>query len=231
MVARLQDSKVEVASLATATLSGIIKALPPHELNNLRSSLVAQVPRLFGAPAGSKARRGGGASRALPVVAAAAAAGDAAAAVATQQQQGTGFLAEAQAVVQGLKAFVLSSPYDVPQWMPEVLMALVTAANNRHPLVSVMGCVCVLSLLLFLRVHTTHLTTCCARPLRTTTGAARREQGAERVQAHARGGRDRGAEGAARRGAVGGAQPGHQQRDLLCVMRGARGRGVGVGVM
>jgi hypothetical protein len=53
-----------------------------------------------------------------------------------QQQQGSGFLVEAQAVVQGLKAFVLSAPYDVPAWMPQVLMALVTAANSRNPLVS-----------------------------------------------------------------------------------------------
>jgi proteasome activator subunit 4 len=68
----------------------------------------------------------------MPVVAAAAVAGG----DGQQQQQGSGFLVEAQAVVQGLKAFVLSAPYDVPAWMPQVLMALVTAANSRNPLVS-----------------------------------------------------------------------------------------------
>lgn len=34
-------------------------------------------------------------------------------------------LAERHAAVLGLKAFVLSSPYDVPPWLPDVLMALV----------------------------------------------------------------------------------------------------------
>ncbi len=79
-------------------------------------------------------------SRGLPVVAAAAAGGSSSDAPAPQQQQqqqqqGAAFLLEAQAVVQGLKAFVLSAPYDVPGWMPQVLMALVAAANSRNPLV------------------------------------------------------------------------------------------------
>ena len=35
---------------------------------------------------------------------------------------------------QGLKAFLLSSPYDCPPWAPEVLMALVPAAGGgRQP--------------------------------------------------------------------------------------------------
>lgn len=151
MVSRLQDPKVEVASLATATLSGIIKALPPGDIDALRERLMAQVARLFGAQhpaaAARKQRRsqqpagmGGGTGRGLPVVAATAAAAAAGAPDGTSQQQqqqqgGASSLAEAQAVVQGLKAFVLSSPYDVPPWMPEVLVALVAAANNRNPLV------------------------------------------------------------------------------------------------
>jgi len=31
--------------------------------------------------------------------------------------------------MQGLKAFLLSSPYDCPQWMPPLLMALVRSAS------------------------------------------------------------------------------------------------------
>lgn len=147
VVGRLQDPKVEVRSLSAATLSGIIKALPAHEIDTLRQQMITQVQRLFTShqsAAGSKrGRRSGGSSSragAMPVIAAAAAAGDGslqeqAAAAAFQQQQGPVFLSEAQAVVQGLKAFVLSSPYDVPEWMPEVLMALVAAANSRNPLV------------------------------------------------------------------------------------------------
>lgn len=159
VVSRLQDPKVEVRSLATATLSGIIKALPPTDKDALRTSFVTAVPRLFsslsqdgGKAAGRKrsaaaaaAPAAGGVSapsRGAPVVAAAAVAGGSSGQPPLpQQQQGTGFLTEAQAVVQGLKAFVLSAPYDVPGWMPQVLMALVTAANSRNPLVSSWGCV------------------------------------------------------------------------------------------
>eukprot|EP00879_Flechtneria_rotunda_P001404 GHRR01001556.1.p1 GENE.GHRR01001556.1~~GHRR01001556.1.p1 ORF type:complete len:449 (+),score=237.30 GHRR01001556.1:144-1349(+) len=119
VVGRLQDPKVEVRSLAAATLSGIIKALPVHEIDTLRGQLVSQVHLLFSSQTGAAAKRHN--------AAVAGAAG--------QQQQGAAFLAEAQAVVQGLKAFVLSSPYDVPSWMPEVLMALMAAANSRNPLV------------------------------------------------------------------------------------------------
>ncbi|KAF6261250.1 hypothetical protein COO60DRAFT_1503017 [Scenedesmus sp. NREL 46B-D3] len=144
VVGRLQDSKVEVRGLAAATLSGIIKALPAHEMDALRHTMLASVRRLFATPSATRRKRSSTpASRpsdsGVPAVAAAAAAAevslDAAGAAAFAQQQGAVFLAEAQAVVQGLKAFVLSSPYDVPAWMPEVLMALVAAANSRNPLV------------------------------------------------------------------------------------------------
>lgn len=127
VVGRLQDSKVEVRSLSAATLSGIIKALPAHEIDLLRQRIISQVHKLFATAAtGRQASRGR--ATGTPVVAAAA--------TATRQQQGAAFLSEAQAVVQGLKAFVLSSPYDVPGWMPEVLMALVAAANSRNATVS-----------------------------------------------------------------------------------------------
>ena len=42
-------------------------------------------------------------------------------------------LAEKHGVVLGLKAFVLSAPYDVPPWLPEVLMALVRLAVEPPP--------------------------------------------------------------------------------------------------
>lgn len=43
-------------------------------------------------------------------------------------------LAQRHAVVLGLKAFVLSTPYDVPPWLPEVLMALVRLAVEPPPI-------------------------------------------------------------------------------------------------
>lgn len=38
------------------------------------------------------------------------------------------------AVVLGLKAFVLCTPYDVPFWLPEVLMVLTQAASQPAPI-------------------------------------------------------------------------------------------------
>jgi hypothetical protein len=135
--------------LAADTLSGIIKALPGHEIEGLRTNLMAKVDRLFAAQSAAASKRHKKAAvpaaaarigvSGLPVVAAAVAS-SAADNEQQQQQQGPGFLVEAQAVVQGLKAFVLSAPYDVPPWMPEVLMGLVAAANSRNPLVSPVPC-------------------------------------------------------------------------------------------
>ena len=41
---------------------------------------------------------------------------------------------ERHAALLGLRAFVLTSPYDVPPWLPDVLMALVRAANQPAPI-------------------------------------------------------------------------------------------------
>ena len=43
-------------------------------------------------------------------------------------------ISQKHAAVLGLKAFVLTSPYDVPSWLPEVLMALVRAAGQPAPI-------------------------------------------------------------------------------------------------
>lgn len=34
----------------------------------------------------------------------------------------------------GLKAFVISHPYDIPPWMAEVLVAMIPAAHDRNPI-------------------------------------------------------------------------------------------------
>ena len=43
-------------------------------------------------------------------------------------------LNEKHAALLGLRAFVLTSPYDVPPWLPDVLMALVKAAGEPAPI-------------------------------------------------------------------------------------------------
>lgn len=43
-------------------------------------------------------------------------------------------LNEKHAALLGLRAFVLTTPYDVPPWLPDVLMALVKAAGEPAPI-------------------------------------------------------------------------------------------------
>ena len=54
---------------------------------------------------------------------------------------GDGAAADAHATVLGLKAFVLAAPYDVPPWLPEVLLALVRAAGQPPPVKTSVRCV------------------------------------------------------------------------------------------
>ena len=42
-------------------------------------------------------------------------------------------LTEKNAAVLGLMSFVLSSPYEVPLWLPDVLLSLVKAASQPAP--------------------------------------------------------------------------------------------------
>ena len=42
--------------------------------------------------------------------------------------------AEKHAVVLGLKAFVLAHPYDVPKWLPDLLLLLVRASLQPAPI-------------------------------------------------------------------------------------------------
>ena len=54
---------------------------------------------------------------------------------------GEAALAERHAVVLGLKAFVLAAPYDVPPWLPGVLLALVRASGQPPPVKTSVRCV------------------------------------------------------------------------------------------
>lgn len=98
----------------------MLKGLPEDRVTALRQRFLAEVAA--SASAGRMARRKN--SRAGSVASAPSAAG--AGALVS--------VAERHAGVLGLKAFVLSSPYDVPAWLPEVLMGLVGAASEPPPL-------------------------------------------------------------------------------------------------
>lgn len=100
--------QVEVAALAAATLAGMLKGMAPAEAAGLRAKLLDRAAALFG----SRRRRRTGAAAAPPAAPP---------------------ISEQTACVQGLKAFVLSAPYDCPPWMGKVLLALASAAGAGAP--------------------------------------------------------------------------------------------------
>ncbi|KAK9818405.1 hypothetical protein WJX72_012161 [[Myrmecia] bisecta] len=113
VVALLADKKLEVQDLAADTLSGILKGLPGAQVEGLRKRFLREVELMFP----NKRQKHKLALTAKPA-------------------PGPGpnsSLTDKHAVVLGLKAFVLSSPYDVPAWLPDVLMALVRAAAEKPP--------------------------------------------------------------------------------------------------
>lgn len=108
VVAQLEDTKVEVRNIASATLSGMLRGMGGEGLEKLRRSLVDRAAKIF-----KKTTRTSRGARAV--------------------HSGEVTLLLKQSCIQGLKAFVMSSPYDCPAWMPEVLLALVAAAHDPSP--------------------------------------------------------------------------------------------------
>jgi hypothetical protein len=106
---RLADEKLEVRELAAATLAGLAQGLPPGDAAALRAGALASAAELF---PGRRRRREGGA-------------GGAAAEAAP--------LAERHGAALALAALVLSSPHDLPPWLPDVLMALTRLAAEPAP--------------------------------------------------------------------------------------------------
>lgn len=106
----LVDSKHEVRELASATVSGVIKALPVDKQAAIRREILDKVMEVFPE---RKRRR----------IAKASKAGE------TQEHT----LAERHGGALSLRALVMSSPYDVPTWLPEVLMTLVRISSEPAP--------------------------------------------------------------------------------------------------
>ncbi|GAX74187.1 hypothetical protein CEUSTIGMA_g1636.t1 [Chlamydomonas eustigma] len=116
VVSRLSDSKAEVRTLATATLAGMIKGMSEVEATQLRELLLSHISSLLPPPpAMGKRSASQAASAPLP--------GGLDTPAVILQKHGA---------VLGMKAFLMSSPYDCPTWMPSVLLALVPAASSRQ---------------------------------------------------------------------------------------------------
>lgn len=99
---QLSDPKAEVRDVAASTLSGLVRGMSGQEAADLRSRFLASAAQLWG----GRQRRGDG-------------------------QAVEGGLQAQHGCLQGLRSFLLSSPYDCPDWTPAVLLALVRAADSR----------------------------------------------------------------------------------------------------
>lgn len=104
----LADEKQEVRELASVTLSGVIRGLPENEAKSLREKYVERALQLM--PCRRRRRRNGSS---------------------TENQVSS--IAQRHGAALALKAFVLSSPYDVPGWLPGILMALVKLSSEPPP--------------------------------------------------------------------------------------------------
>ena len=113
-VAMMSDRKLEVQEIASNSLSGVIRAQPACEAARLRTEFVNDVREMV-ASRRDRRRRAGSGSR-------------------THDQVAIKPISLRHAPVLGLKAFVLSTPYDVPRWLPDVLMALVGVASEPQPI-------------------------------------------------------------------------------------------------
>ena len=121
---RLEDEKLEVRELAGTTLSGLIRGLSPSEAASLRRRFLQKAIEVF--PTRNRRRRIDtttttvgpstfGSTSSTPVL------------LPLPVRHGAAL---------SLQALVLSSPYDVPLWLPEVLMALVRLASEPSPIKS-----------------------------------------------------------------------------------------------
>ncbi|DBA73425.1 TPA: hypothetical protein ACH3X1_011462 [Trebouxia sp. C0004] len=110
VVGMLSDRKLEVQDLAAASLSGLLKGTTPAQFEQLRQHFLQKVDHMF--PAKQRGKR-----PSLP-----------------PQKGSASSVNERHAALLGLRAFVLTSPYDVPAWLTDVLMALVRAAAEPAPI-------------------------------------------------------------------------------------------------
>lgn len=131
----LSDERQEIRETAALTLSGVVRGLSVRDAEALRRKCLERVKSVF--PHRTLARgRARAAAAALTTTTTTTAAvaglsltssGAAAAAAAPS-------LAQRHGAALALQAFVLSSPYDVPPWLPDILMALVKLASEPSPI-------------------------------------------------------------------------------------------------
>ncbi|KAJ3175354.1 hypothetical protein HDU87_006306 [Geranomyces variabilis] len=124
----LADPHVEVRALASTTLAGLVRCSsdPAAMILELKERFTATLAAL--APLAT--RRGGGAR----ATAASAASGPVTAQIEPTAEELAAKVAKKHAAVLGLAALVQAFPYDVPPWMPDVLVALAKCVGDSVPI-------------------------------------------------------------------------------------------------
>ncbi|GJP38312.1 hypothetical protein CLOM_g22765 [Closterium sp. NIES-68] len=124
VVACLQDPQPEVRDMASATLAGLLKAAPQGDTwpSAIRQSFIQSAASTLKASRAARRR----ANQGRPVDADSAAK----AAARTVKMHGSAL---------GLAAAVRSAPYDIPTWLPELLLALANLAGEPPPVGPAVG--------------------------------------------------------------------------------------------
>ncbi|KAJ3146965.1 hypothetical protein HDU86_008326 [Geranomyces michiganensis] len=134
----LADPHVEVRALASTTLAGLVRCSSDPtatilELKNRFTATLASLTSLATRPRG-----GGGGARVTAVSSASSSSAAAAAAASPVSVYNADDLAtkiaKKHAAVLGLAALVQAFPYDVPSWMPDVLVTLAKCVGDSVPI-------------------------------------------------------------------------------------------------
>ncbi len=109
----LEDSKLEVREMACDTISGVIRALSAQRQATLRAKIVDHAKAVFPARKRRRLANGNGSANG---------AGESKAEHSLQVRHGA---------VLGLRALAMSSPYEIPKWLPGILMSLVRVGTEK----------------------------------------------------------------------------------------------------
>lgn len=109
----LEDSKLEVREMACDTVSGVIRALSAERQATLRAKIVDHAKAIF--PDRKRRRLANGSGSANG-------AGGSEVEHSLQVRHGA---------VLGLRALAMSSPYEIPKWLPGILMSLVRVGTEK----------------------------------------------------------------------------------------------------
>ncbi|GBG77688.1 hypothetical protein CBR_g24134 [Chara braunii] len=112
----LSDPQLEVREIAASTLAGLLKGADDDWPASVRSRCIEATSASQAAAKGAKKIRMQSTT------------------ITTLPATGPGSVPAKHGPVLGLSACVLSSPYDLPRWLPEVLMVLARSSHEKGPI-------------------------------------------------------------------------------------------------